>query len=52
MLFTLTLYLSGMAQARLLDRLNPGWKAKAMQEKVYLEDLLRAILRLTSSLWF
>jgi hypothetical protein len=40
----LRFYLSGMAQARLLDRLNPGWKAKAMQEKVYLEDLLRAIL--------
>jgi hypothetical protein len=40
----LRFYLSGMAQARLLDRLNPGWKAKAMQEKVYLEDLLRAIV--------
>lgn len=41
----LRFYLSGMAQARLLDRLNPGWKAKAMQEKVYLEDLLRAVVR-------
>ena len=39
----LRFYLSGMAQARLLDRLNPGWKAKAMQEKVDLENLLRAI---------
>lgn len=43
----LRFYLIGMAQARLLDRLNPGWKAKAMQDqdKVYLEDLLRAILK-------
>jgi hypothetical protein len=40
----LRFYLSGMAQARLLDSLSPGWKAKAMQGKVYLEDLLRAIL--------
>jgi len=40
----LRFYLSGMAQARLLDRLNPGWKAKAMQEKVDLENLLRAVM--------
>ncbi len=39
----LRFYLSGMAQARLLDRLNPAWKAKAMREKVYLEDLLSTI---------
>ena len=40
----LRFYLSGMAQARLLDRLNPGWKAKATQEKVDLENLLRAVM--------
>jgi hypothetical protein len=37
----LRFYLSGLAQARLLDRLSPQWKARAMQEDVYLEDLLR-----------
>jgi hypothetical protein len=36
----LRFYLSGLAQARLLDRLSPQWKARAMQEEVYLEDLL------------
>jgi len=40
----LRFYLSGMAQARLLDRLNRDWRAKAMQDKVYLEDLLHAII--------
>jgi len=33
-------YYSGMAQAVLLDRLMPGWKARAMQDGVFLEDLL------------
>lgn len=37
----LRFYLSGMAQAKLLDVLSPGWKQKAMQPGVYLEDLLR-----------
>jgi hypothetical protein len=35
-------YYSGMAQAFLLDRLAPGWKASALQEEVWLEDLLRS----------
>jgi hypothetical protein len=30
-----------MAQAVLLDRLYPGWKDKAFQPGVMLEDLLR-----------
>lgn len=37
-------YYSGMAQAMLLDSLLPGWKARAFQPGVYLEDLLRASL--------
>ncbi len=37
----LRFYLSGVAQALLLDRLSPGWKAKAFGEKASLEDLLR-----------
>jgi len=40
----LRFYLSGMAQARLLDRLNPDWKAGANLEKIDLEDLLRAAI--------
>jgi len=40
----LRFYSSGMAQARLLDRLSPGWKANVMKDGVYLEDLLRAIV--------
>lgn len=40
----LRFYLGGMAQARLLDRLSPGWQAKMMQEGIYLEELLRAIV--------
>lgn len=35
-------YYSGMAQAVLLDRLMPGWKAQALDEAVFLEDLLAA----------
>ncbi len=33
-------YYSGMAQAFLLDRLSPGWKANALSDVVFLEDLL------------
>lgn len=34
------LYYTGMAQAYLLDRLMPDWKKDALQEGVWLEDLL------------
>jgi len=34
-------YYTGMAQAVMLDRLLPGWKERALQEGVWLEDLLR-----------
>jgi hypothetical protein len=34
-------YYSGMTQAFLLDQLAPGWKARIMQDDVFLEDLLR-----------
>jgi hypothetical protein len=37
----LRFYLSGMAQARLLDRLSPGWQVRTMRDNVYMEDLLR-----------
>ena len=37
----LRFYLSGMAQARLLDRLSPGWKDKALPGPASLEDLIR-----------
>ncbi|OGD22157.1 MAG: hypothetical protein A2W03_09705 [Candidatus Aminicenantes bacterium RBG_16_63_16] len=40
----LRFYLSGMAQARLLDRLSPGWKSRALEEGLYLEDMLRAAM--------
>jgi hypothetical protein len=33
-------YLSGMAQARLLDQLSEDWKNKVMKPGIYLEDLL------------
>jgi hypothetical protein len=33
-------YYSGMAQAFLLDQLMPGWKARAFDEGVWLDDLL------------
>jgi hypothetical protein len=33
-------YYSGMAQAVLLDRFSPGWKAQAWSQGVWLEDLL------------
>jgi hypothetical protein len=35
-------YYTGMAQAFLLDRLMPGWKERAFDEDVWLEDLLRS----------
>jgi hypothetical protein len=38
----LRFYLSGLAQAMLLDRLSPGWKAGALGAKATLEDRLRA----------
>ncbi len=34
-------YYSGFAQAAMLDRLLPGWKERAMQEGVWLDDLLK-----------
>ncbi|MGD2156811.1 MAG: hypothetical protein PVG32_08070 [Anaerolineales bacterium] len=37
-------YYTGMAQAHILDRLMPDWKNRAMQEGVFLEDLLRETL--------
>ncbi len=37
----LRFYLSGNAQARLLDRLAEGWKTGTLSEDVVLEDLLR-----------
>lgn len=40
----LRFYLSGMAQARLLDRLSPGWKTNAAMGKAYLDDLLSEAL--------
>ncbi|HSV86389.1 MAG TPA: hypothetical protein VLH85_07430 [Levilinea sp.] len=33
-------YYSGMAQAFLLDRLLPGWKERAFEDDIWLEDLL------------
>lgn len=38
-------YYTGMAQARLLDRLSPGWKEDVMQEGTWLEDLLAEALQ-------
>ncbi len=38
-------YYSGMAQAFLLDRLAPGWKAQIMQDGIFLEDLLREAVK-------
>jgi hypothetical protein len=38
-------YYSGMAQAVILDRLAPGWKAQALQPDVMLEDLLRMAVK-------
>lgn len=38
-------YISGMAQGRILDKLNIEWKNKMFDNDVYLEDLLRDYLR-------
>lgn len=38
-------YYSGMAQAYLLDRLLPGWKARAFAEGVWLDTLLAEAVR-------
>jgi hypothetical protein len=38
-------YYGGMAQAVLLDRLMPGWKERAFDQGVFLEDLLRQAVR-------
>jgi len=40
----LRFYLSGSAQARLLDRLDPGWKREFSLAELYLEDALRAVV--------
>jgi hypothetical protein len=42
-------YYGGMAQAVLLDNINPSWKSLAMQEGVYLEDLLEEALKNVTS---
>jgi hypothetical protein len=34
-------YYTGMLQARVLDKLMPGWKSDVMEDGIYLEDLLR-----------
>ncbi len=41
-------YYSGMAQAVLLDRLMPGWKARVWDEDVWLEDLFAEAVSRTS----
>jgi hypothetical protein len=40
-----TFYYSGMLQARLLDRLNPGWKDRIWAAGIWLEDLLEDAVR-------
>jgi hypothetical protein len=37
-------YLSGMAKARILDRLSPGWKDGFFQAGGSLDDRLRAVV--------
>jgi hypothetical protein len=37
-------YMTGMAQAFLLDRLYPGWKEKVFEEGIFPEDLLEEVL--------
>lgn len=46
----LRFYLSGMALARILDRLNPDWKEKALKNGTDLEYLLRAVIESTHSI--
>jgi len=41
----LRFYLSGMAQARLLDRLKPDWKSKVRIADLALEEFLKTALR-------
>lgn len=41
----LRFYLSGAAQALLLDRLSPAWKVKALEEESNLEGCLRAAIK-------
>ncbi len=38
-------YYTGMAQARLLDRLLPDWKGRAMVDGVWLEELLQEAIK-------
>lgn len=42
-------YLTGMAQAALLDRLLAGWKEQALADGVFLEDLLRQVVEAESN---
>lgn len=37
-------YLTGLAQAALLDQLSQGWKEQALADGVFLEDLLRQVV--------
>jgi hypothetical protein len=37
-------YYTGMAQAFLLERMYPGWQTRIMEEGIYLEDLLQAVI--------
>jgi hypothetical protein len=37
----ISFYQTGMTQAFLLDRLSPGWKANALKNGIFLEDLLK-----------
>lgn len=41
----LRFYLSGMAQARILDRLSPDWKARFFRDGGALEDRLQALVQ-------
>ena len=41
-------YYSGMAQAVLLDQLMPDWMIQALNEDVFLEDLLEMVVALNS----
>ena len=38
-------YYTGMAQARLLDRLLPGWQSQIMEPGIWLDDLLAETIR-------
>lgn len=38
-------YISGMVQARILDKLEVDWKDRAMENDIYLEDLLREAIK-------